>query len=307
MRFGGLIVAIVLAVVAAVIVLRSSANKQPETQVAPVGQAEQIKSVNIYVAAKPIPVGTKITSDMVAVQPWPEHLVLPGFVHSDDANAANSIVGTVARGSFQAQEPILMNRLANANDPGFLAGALPKGMRVITLSTNEIEGVAGFIFPGDHVDVLMTHEVDKDVGGEAGGTVKTSITETLLSNAKIVAVDQRPSSDGGTDKDGHVLVPRSVSLMVSLADAQRLRLGAKEGTLTLALRSINDQESSDALAITQVGDISQFQGGGDSGSGVRVLRGAPGDFKETSPDAAAALRAGLVGNETVMAPSRAGQ
>lgn len=297
MRFGGLIIAMILAAVAAVVVLRSSAA--PEST--PAQPIEAAKSVNVYVAAKEISVGTKIAADMVAVQPWPEKLVLDGFVRADAG--ADAIVGTVARGTFQAQEPIVSSKLANANDPNFLAGELPKGMRVVAIATNEVDGVAGFVFPGDHVDVLMTHDVEVSeatndgLGGAPTMEKQTKhITETLLVNAKVVAVDQRSSAAGATDKEGKLIIPKSVSLMVTLEDAQRLRLGAKEGVLTLALRSLADRESADALRLTQFGDISQFQGVGGTGDGVRVLRGAPVSNKEVTSDFVNALRAAALTN-----------
>jgi pilus assembly protein CpaB len=281
MRFGGLIAAIVFAAIAAVIVLRMSANDTPAPSAQPAQQ--QLKTVNVFVAAAPIAVGTTISAEMVAVQPWPEHLMLDGFIKSD-AGTAN-VVGMVARAPFQQQEPILASKLANPNDPNFLAGDLPKGMRVITIMTNETEGLAGFVFPGDHVDVILTHDVDKWVrnpgadGASAAPTqAHTSVTETLLTNVKVLAVDQRATGANATDKDGKLIIPRSVSLMVSPTDAQRIRLGEKIGTLTLALRSLQDRESADPLTLTGLKDISQYPDnggdvGGSGGNGVTIIRG----------------------------------
>lgn len=283
MRFGGLIVAIVLAAVAAVIVLRTSATDAPSPAAAVTGLSNASTSVNVYVAAKDIPVGAKITQEMIAVQPWPENLVLEGFVRAD--SAANTVVDSIARGAFRAQEPIIASKLANANDPNFLADDLPKGMRVITIATNEIEGVAGFVFPGDRVDIFLTRDIDRVASTQDGfvrSTKPEPVTETLLNNVAVVAVDQRASNTGALDKEGKLVIPRSVSLMVTPSDAQRLRLGAKAGTLTMALRGIADQESVDPLIITGISDISQAQSGGSGSDGILVLRGAPGDGKEFS-------------------------
>lgn len=282
MRFGGLIIAILLAAAAAVIVLRTSSSGPSAPLTAPIpGASAPLKGVNIYVAAKQIPAGAKITQEMVAVQPWPENQMLEGFVRADNGTA--TVVGSIARGTFQAQEPILASKIAGVNDANFLAGDLPKGMRVITIATNEIEGVAGFVFPGDHVDILLTHDVGKGASPFPGGAKQDAVTETLLNNVKVVAVDQRSSSAGALDKDGKLIVPRSVSLMVSPGDAQRLRLGAKEGTLTMMLRGVDDREGSDPMTITSISDISQYhEGAADTGGGVLVLRGAPGDKSSTN-------------------------
>lgn len=286
MRFGGLIAAIVFAAIAAIIVLKMSAGRESAKSELQPGQQAQVATTNIYVAATEIPVGTKIEESMVSIQPWPQHLVLEGFMKAEEGA---SVVGMVARAPFQAQEPILANKLSNANDPNFLAGTLPKGMRVITIRVNEIEGLAGFVFPGDFVDVLLTRDVQKwettppAVAGAMGRVREQTdtITETLLTNVKVLAVDQRASNANATDKDGKLLIPRSVSLMVSPVDAQRLRLGQQKGTLTLALRSLADRESADPLTLTGTGDISQYEEGtgvGPTDGGVSVIRGTDSEI-----------------------------
>ena len=312
MRFGGLIAAILFAAVAAIVVLRMSSSEQEVvTTTSTVPTPQEVKSANIYVAAQPIPIGTTIRQEMVSVQPWPEHLLLDGFIRADSKTNIN---GMVARAAFQVQEPLLSTKLANPNDPNFIAGALPKGMRVITLQMNEIEGVAGFVFPGDRVDVMFTHQIAKLVPSPNAANEPNAppvekeepVTETLLTNAMVMAVDQRAASSNTTDKNGNLIIPRSVSLMVSPEDAQRLRLGAQKGTLTLALRSLKDKESSDPLITTTLADVSSVAGtssiAGGSGT-VMVVRGieaseAPG----TAPAATEAAANAPVANTTAVAP-----
>lgn len=311
MRFGGLIAAILFAAVAAVIVLRMSANETPAPAPGPVTttNAPALNTVNIYVASQPITIGTTISESMVSVQPWPEHLMADGFVRAD---GKNSVVGMVARASFEAQEPILASKISNPKDPNFLAGTLPKGMRVITIQTNEVEGIAGFLFPGDRVDVLLTHMVKKwttppSFNGQPTTPAEEddAVTETLLTNVTVLAVDQRASAAGATDKEGRLVIPRSVSLMVSPTDAQRLRLGAKKGELTLALRALDDRESADPLTITGIKDISQYQEEvGSTESGVRVIRGTKEGDQTTSGAQTPNLLQQLVGG-AAMAPGTA--
>lgn len=288
MRFGGLIAAVVLAAIAAVIVLRMSASNNqpaPTTTAAPVQQ--QLETKQIYVAAQPIPIGTNITTDMLTLQPWPAHLVLDGFVTAD---SGNTIDGMISRAAFQAQEPILMSKLSNKDDPNFLAGTLPKGMRVMTIQTNEIEGVAGFVFPGDFVDVMLTHSITKYVtppGAEDLQQQSSTVTETLITNVKVLAVDQRASGTNATDSNGNLLIPRTVSVMVSPTDAQRLRLAQQRGTLTLVLRSLADRESADPLIATTDKDISAYPsleaGAGVTSGNVVVVRGTARGEQKASP------------------------
>lgn len=288
----GVIIAAVLAVgVAAVVFMSMNKPPAPAPSQAQAVAAPQLKTVNVYVASQAIPVGTKITPEMLTVQPWPENLVLESFVKSDAG--AKDAVGYVARGSFQQNEPLIKSKLANPSDPNFLAGELPKGMRVVTVMTTETDGVAGFVFPGDRVDVILTHDV-QDVRSDMldpsrPQLVNNSIAETLLTNVKVVAVDQRASGAKTTDEQGKPIIPRSVSLMVSPTDAQRLRLGQKVGTLTLALRSLEDRDSADPLIVTGVGDISQHKQSqsldvGGVSSDVKIYRGAT--MTKSSSDAA---------------------
>lgn len=293
MRYGGLIVAVAFAAIAAVVVLKMSGAPAPVTPVAGVGGAlpvpQDIKGTAIYVAAKPIPIGTVITQEMVAPQPWPEHLLPKGAISAKEGSP--TMVGMVARGAFQQNEPMIQSKLAKPNDPNFLAGALPKGMRVASIPLNEVDGIAGFLFPGDYVDVLYTHEVDRwETPPASNGAVaapqknKATFTETLLTNVKVMAVDQRAAGDNATDKNGNLIIPKSASLMVSQEDAQRLRLAQKTGTVSLALRSLVDRESEDPHLLTAAKDISQVApddgNGAVSDGGIRIVRGAPQKNKE---------------------------
>lgn len=289
MRFGGLIIAIILAAVAAVVVLRFSAKEEAPAPVAAGEPApQQIATTNVYVARQPIPIGTVVTEDMISQQPWPAHLVVNGFITSD---SETKIPGMVTRGTFQQDEPFIASKLSNPSDPNFLAGSLPKGMRVLTLQTNEVEGVAGFIFPGDFVDIMLTHDVKNLALSPTDGKPREesdAITETLLTNVKVLAVDQRAAGTSPTDPNGNLLVPRSVSVMVSQGDAQRLRLAQQKGTLTLSLRSLEDRESADPLTMTTDQDITQhseYGGNAVAGrTGVIVVRGvAVGEETKNMP------------------------
>lgn len=293
------IVAAVISIgLAAAVALSLGEKPAPAPSVAPVAAAPELKTSNIYVAAQAIPVGTVITQEMLAVQPWPENLKLAGFISADDGS--KNAVGFVARTTFQQNEPIIDSKLANPSDPNFLAGELPKGMRVVSIMTTETDGVAGFVFPGDRVDVMLTHDVE-DVKADPTDPSKpqvsnNALTETVLTNVKVVAVDQRAAGAKATDEQGKLIIPRSVSLMVSPTDAQRLRLAQKVGTLTLALRSLEDRDSADSLLVTGMGDISQHAPGkfsaSSSGSaggtgGVKIYRGAT-EASASSADADAA-------------------
>jgi pilus assembly protein CpaB len=257
-------IAIALAAGAFFTTMHFTAPKETETGnpvVKPQIAYRDAPSVNIYTARRDIPVGAAITQDMLDIQPWPQHLLLPDMVQADP-NQATEIVKMVARTPFAKGEPIIMNKLANIKDPSFLAGALPKGMRVETIPVDAVTGVAGFIYPGDHVDVLVTHDIavtraDK-LGAppkDPGAIKKDQVTEVLLSNVIVLAINQKATAHGGEPPT----VPNTVSLEVSAGDAQKLRLVENgNGRLSLTLRSLKDQDEMALPRPTGVGDLSRL-------------------------------------------------
>ena len=237
------------------------AGDGPQALVDPKTRNTEVKQVNVMVAKKDIPIGTKLTSEDLDIQPWPSHLKLEQFVNADD----QTIEGMVTRSPFLQFEPIIRNKLANPNDPSFLASSLPAGMRAATIPIDAVTGIAGFVFPGDRVDVLITQNIpdgkkadvnaDQSRGSDTINTDEkgTAITEVLVPNAKVLAIDQKSTIDA-KDK---VNTPSSITLEVSLKDAQKLKLAEKSGTLSLSLRSLKDKDSTDVARPVGAGDLSR--------------------------------------------------
>lgn len=288
MKWVGIVVAVVAAVIAAFMVLKlSGGSEQKARQVQVSEQAESdLDVVNVYVAANYIPIGSVIEENMLTVQPWPKHLLVEGFVVGQEKG--RTLVGKIARASFQALEPIMDNKVVNPDDPNYLAGELPKGKRVVTMRTDEISGVAGFVFPGDRVDVLINHRVLKkgvsarDIETLPEDQVYETVSERLLGNIRVLAVDQR--STGGVDKENGIIIPKSVSLEVTPEDAQRIALARQLGQMTLALRSLKDKETMETVAITRQSDLSQFDVSSvtsrSANAPVKVVRGVESETLE---------------------------
>ncbi len=267
MRLVGLIIAFVLALGAGVVAFKLFRGQDaPAETVVVQAQGQDFETLNVLIAARPISIGEVIEPEMLDSQPWPQHLVLDNFITSPDAS--QSVVKMVTRSSFQQGEPIVQARLSNPNDPSFLAASLSPGMRVVTVASDGIAGVAGFVYPGDRVDVLVTHSIPKEEA-EEGQEETESVTETLLADIKVLAVNQRATGGGSLEE---IEVPSSISLEVSLEDAQRLRLGQETGYLSLALRGLEDRET-EIPPVTHVADLSQAgvydEDGGASDSGAK--------------------------------------
>src|SRR6476661_901905 len=180
---GALVVAVITAVMAKN--MFAGAGTQQAAAAVPVGP-------KVLVAKKALPVGTIIDADSFTFQPWPKELMQSAyFVDGQPDGDPKKLLGTVVRYAVTAGQPVTRGSLVGPQDRGFLAAALGPGMRAITVPVNVASSVAGFVFPGDHVDMVLTQTVS---GGGDGPALKVS--ETIIRNLRVLATDQRI-----TDKD----------------------------------------------------------------------------------------------------------
>ena len=205
---------------------------------APQAEAAPPKPVGpkVLVANRALPVGTIITADAMGFQQWPEELVQDAYYIEGNAQL-EGLLGTVVRFPITAGEPVTMGSLVSPGDRGFLAAALGPGMRAVTVPVSVRTGVAGFVFPGDRVDLILTQTVQ----GE-GRPLKTA--ETVLRNMRILATDQR--TEKVENKETGKTAPRvsrTVTLEVTPKLAEKVAVAQTLGTLTLALRSIADNQA----------------------------------------------------------------
>lgn len=204
----------------------------PKVEAAPV----EPQGPKVLVAKRNLPVGTIITADAVAYQLWPEELVRNAYF-IDGESDMNTLLGTVVRHPITAGEPITQGSLVAPGDRGFLAAALGPGMRAVTVPVSARTGVAGFVFPGDRVDLVLTQTIE----GDDGQGLHAS--ETILTNLRVLATDQ--STETTTTEDGRTVVRafRTVTLEVTPRIAEKIAVAQTIGTLSLSLRSIADSQS----------------------------------------------------------------
>lgn len=202
----------------------------------------------ILVATRALPVGTIIDPQSFRYQPWPKDLMQNTYYIKGETDPA-TLAGTVVRYQVTAGQPLTNGALVKPGDRGFLAAALGPGMRAITVPVSAQSGVAGFVFPGDRVDLMLTQDV---VGGGDGPALKT--TETIISNLRVLATDQR--TDNQTDENGksQVITFSTVTLEVTPKIAEKIQVSQSIGQLSLTLRSIadNTQELERAIAAGEV-------------------------------------------------------
>ena len=197
----------------------------------------QPEGPKVLVAKRALPVGTIITADAVGYQLWPKEMVQDAYFIDGEADM-DKLLGTVVRHQITAGEPVTQGSLVKPGDRGFLAAALGPGMRAVTVTVSAKTGVSGFIFPGDHVDMMLTQGVASQ---DEGPELKT--TETILRNLRVLATDQ--STETETTPEGKTVVRqfRTVTLEVTPRIAEKIQVAETIGTISLALRSLADNQS----------------------------------------------------------------
>ena len=227
---GALVLAGVTAFMARSLVMGAAA---PQSKAAAVPE-EQLDGPKVLVATRALPVGTILQADSFRYQPWPKDLVQDAYFLEGSADPA-SLQGTVVRNPVTAGEPITQGQLVKPGDRGFLAAALGPGMRAVTVPVSAQTGVAGFIFPGDRVDMMLTQEV---TGGGEGAPLKTS--ETIVRNLRVLATDQRTDKVVNDEGKTEVKTFSLVTLEVTPRIAEKITVAQTVGSLSLSLRSIAD-------------------------------------------------------------------
>lgn len=242
---------------------------------------QDVATAKIMVAARKLPVGTVIKPEDVKWQPWPEAGITDAYYSSRrtkerKAGTPKSLAGKVVRSPITAGEPITRTALVSQGERGFLAAILTPGMRATTIRVSATSGIGGFIFPGDRVDVILTHAV------EVSRNERYNISETVFQNVRVLGVDQRTAAAGD-----QVRVAKTATIEVTPKMAEKIAMLENIGSLSLSLRSLAhgadglpaDPESPpvDRTVSHTMGDeISKFIPAMDAekGATLRVARGS---------------------------------
>jgi pilus assembly protein CpaB len=213
------VVAGIAAMIAAIIVY--SALKKREAEV----ERAMVKSVEIVVAARDLPLGTKIEPGSVKLARWSRDSVPPGAFTDSSA-----VLNTFVKDSFVTNEPVVADKLyVGTRTAGVMPLLIPAGMRAMSVAVDEVSDIAGFVLPRTHVDVLVS------ITGSGQNTKPFS--RIVLQNVEVLAVAQEIEHS----KDQPQVV-KVVTLLVTPEQAERLGLASREGTLHLVMRSYSDQQ-----------------------------------------------------------------
>lgn len=191
-------------------------------------------AVKIAVARVPLDFGSVLTADKVRMVDWPGDAIPDGAFRSiPELTPAGKV--HVALRPIAVNEPVLKSKLSGEGGRATLSAVLKPDMRAAAVRVNDVAGVAGFVLPGDIVDVLVTRTV-------AGSDL--SITDVLLQNVRVIAIDQ-----DANDTKNQPTLGKTATLEVRQVDAQKLALAQQVGALSLVLRSPADQTESFAETV----------------------------------------------------------
>jgi pilus assembly protein CpaB len=255
---GALIIAAVTAFMAKSMFTGASAPQAVAAPAVPAGP-------EVLAATRPLPVGTIIDAEAFRYQPWPEGLVQDAYFIRGEENAdPSTLVGTVVRTEISAGQPLTRGSIIRPGERGFLAAALGPGMRAVSVAVSATSGVAGFVFPGDRVDLVLTQQVE---GGEEGGP-PLRVSETIIRNIRVLAVDQRINA---RDEEGNQVAQNTstVTFEATPRIAEKIAVAQTIGQLSLSLRSLADNTAELERAIA-AGEV-QVPNSDDPGAERQML------------------------------------
>lgn len=200
-------------------------------------QAEEQRLARIVVATQPIAFGDPLTTENVRLQNFPAGSVPQGAFRTINAALQG---GRVAVRPIVPGEPVLADKVSGADGRAVLAANLTEGMRAVSIPVNDVTGVSGFARPGDTVDVLLTRTMAGD-----GAGAQDIMTDVILERVKVLAIDQVAD-----EKNTEAKVGKTAVVEVDLFGAQKLALAGRLGTLSLALRNVENNQPSPLTTVT---------------------------------------------------------
>ena len=243
----------------AIFTAKSYLNRQVERS-----RAEQ--EADVVIALTEVPLGTTISDSQVKVVPYQRDLVPEGALTKKE-----EVVGRVTVTDLSPKSPVLSRQLAAAGSPAGLVGVLPVGMRAVSVRVDEASSVAGFVLAGSFVDVIVIIQPSYSDA--------KPVSKVILQNVRVLANGQQMQ----TRTDGKATLTNTVTLEVTPAQAEKLKLAESEGKLQLSIRNSTDQVAERTGGATRADVLN------DEALELRARKGARSDVARPAPAAAAPL------------------
>lgn len=214
-------------------------------------QVDSIDTIEVLIAQEGLEKGTFLTMDQFDWTAFPDDNIPESYLtRADLAKTAEELgfpedplEGAVIRSALTAGEPLTVGRIIRPGDRGFLAAVLRPGHRAVSVPVDATTGIAGFVFPGDRVDLLLTHEIELPNGDARYAT------ETVLVDLRVLAVDQRTN-----DLEVTPTIAKTATLEVTPTAAEVIAVALRMGRLSLALRALATFGDAPATAVPPPGD-----------------------------------------------------
>ncbi len=218
----------------AVFVAQSWLRSQNEAQMRSLDaqKGKPVAAQTVVVAARPLRFGNELVADALREAPWPEGALPPGaFTKISDVLSRGKRVVLTA---IENNEPVLAAKITGPGQRATLSALVSPGMKAVTIRVNDVDGVGGFVLPGDRVDIALTRQ-DKEAPS----------TQVLLQDVRVLAVDQVAD-----ERASNPAVPKTVTVEVDTVSGQKLGLAASLGTLSLLLRKAGETATADTKRVT---------------------------------------------------------
>jgi pilus assembly protein CpaB len=187
----------------------------------------------VLVAARDLPAGTILKDVDVKWSPLPPNAQPSADLLLKSETQPSAYIGGVIRRGVRAEENVTKDRVVPKGDQGFMAAVLTPGMRAISVPLTPTSGVAGFIFPGDRVDVIVTQKLTSTAKQQPEAPFDgRRVSETFLRDVRVLALDQRADDQAAEPK-----IAQTATLEVSQKQAESLAVISQAGQIALTLRS----------------------------------------------------------------------
>jgi pilus assembly protein CpaB len=197
----------------------------------------------VVVAANTIAFGSHLDRTALRVASWPQKEVPEGAFKTVEEIIGDGKEPRVALRTMAAGEPVLPTKITGFGGRASMSTLLPEGKRAFTIRVNDVSGVAGFLLPGDRVDILLTRQVEN-------GDREDQITDVILQNIVVRGIDQIADEDRNKPT-----VVRAITVEATPEEAQKLALAQQVGRLSLALRNVASVDTA-VVRPVRVSDLS---------------------------------------------------
>lgn len=277
----------VLAAVLVAMLVQLTLGGDQKKEVVPVEET----MVDVLVASKDLRVGHELSEGDLRWQGWPEDTLFKGAIIRDGDEPADEVLEGRLERTFYEGEAVVRSGILKETKNNIVAARLKPGERAMAIEVDAENMVAGFVSPGNYVDVILTYRQKINVSDEEPSAIQDMVTlnldsiatETILQNVRVLAVDQQAE----VDDEESVKVGKTVTLAVPIRDAEKLALASEMGVLTLAMRGVGDDKENDPAPavsdarLTSIDDEihaeylrMKKEGGGGLTGAVKIYNGA---------------------------------